>query len=635
MKPLWKGSAKFLGLLALVMGSTLTAFGQNNVLILYDDAANNTNTVSLKNALDNAGYPTTISSVSESSWNNTNPPLTNFDVVVHLNGTTYSSEMPTAGQTALAGFVENTGGLYVHFEWDAYQFDQNNQMQNMEDLILFERNSGSTVTSMTLTEVSSQSAHPVLANVPSSFTFTSSAIGHNDGNIRSFSTDTTVLLMTHGSNDAVAIREFGNGCVLGFHNAGNYQNGGVLSDTNLQRLIIDFIGYCGYCGITLTPYDSTVSCYGYSDGVVGVVASGTGGYTYQWNTGDSVSGLTNVMAGMYTVSVTDSLGCQSIQTISVQQPEAIHLDIFANNFVTCNGGNNGSATVNVTGGTAPFNYSWNNGETTPTATGLPGGDAVCIVTDSLGCTFSDTVFIAEPDALGATYTVTGVDCEGDFGGTIAMATTGGVPPYFYQWSSGSSSSFPTNLTNGVHHVTVTDNAGCIFEDSVVVPHTYLNPDVDLGEDRSICVDFPIELDAGNAGSTFLWSTGSPGQKITVSTAGEYWVAVTSDDGCTGKDTVIISTHTCLGVNDIQTSASIVLFPNPTDGKLNLMTTDIALQDARLEVFDAAGHRVQYRYLNQLSPNSPIEVDLSELAMGNYVMKLTSSEHQSVHSVILR
>lgn len=632
MKPMIKTYIKRLSLLILGFGAFQVGTAQN-VLIIYDDSPTNTNTVALKNALDNAGYPTTISSVSETSWNNTNPSLAGFDVVIHLNGTTFGTEMPTAGQQALVDFVDNNGGLYVGFAWSDYEYDAQGNMQDMEDLILFQYTSGVSATTFTLSEVTSQSAHPVLANVPSSFSVNSA---YSTGGIRSFSSDPSTVLMTLSSNDAVAIREWGDGCILGFSSAGNYQSGTILSDTNLQSMVIDFIGYCGFCGVTLTPYDSAASCFGYSDGLAGVIATGgAGGYTYEWNTGDTVSELSGIMAGSYTVTVLDAGGCQTVKSMTVEQPGAIYTDVQIHNFVNCNGGADGSATVNVTGGTPPFTYNWSNGETTATAVSLPAGSIISEVTDSLGCAFTDTVLINEPTAIAATYDVTGVDCDGDIGGGIILAATGGVAPYSYQWSNGATLSFLNNIENGVYNLTITDNVGCVYEDSVVVPHTFLNPAVDLGEDRSICVDFPIQLSAGNAGSSYLWSTGSQAQSITVGYAGELWVEVTNGDGCTGVDTVVIATHTCLGVDEIQTSASVALYPNPTNGLLNVATAQKSLYDVEVVVFDVMGHMVQQVNAKQISPNTPVELDLSELASGSYVVKLTNEIHQSVHSVIVR
>ena len=94
---------KIFALIFLICSSSL-AIAQN-VLILYDNSPTNTNTVALKTSLQNQGFQVTISAVSESFWNNTNPSLTGFHAVIHLNGSTYATEMPIAGQTALV-FLE-------------------------------------------------------------------------------------------------------------------------------------------------------------------------------------------------------------------------------------------------------------------------------------------------------------------------------------------------------------------------------------------------------------------------------------------------------------------------------------------------------------------------------------------------
>jgi len=612
----------FVAALALLLPTISSA---QNVLILFDDAANNTNTVALKNALDNAGYPTTISSVNESSWNGTNPALTNFDVVVHLNGTTYSTEMPTAGQNALVDFVENDGGLYVQFEWHAYQYDQNNQMQSMVDLILFQRTSGVTTTA-TITEVSAQSGHPVLATVPASFSLTG---GFNVGNLRSFSSDPSLVLMKEGTNDAVAIREFGEGCVLGFHNAGNYSGYSILSDSNVHHLIIDFIGYCGFCGVTVVTDDSAVSCFGYNDGAAGVsVSGGVPPYSYEWNTGATTSSISNLTAGVYNVTVLDSAGCQTVKNITVGSPGAIYTDIQMNNFVTCFGAMNGSAEVLVTGGTPPFSYMWNNGDTSAATNTLPGGNAVVLVTDSNGCVFSDTVFIGEPEAIVADYNITTVDCDGDLGGAITTNVSGGIAPYYYLWSTGSTFYSLSNLTNGVYHLTITDNVNCVVQDSAVLPHNFLTPTVDLGPDQDICIDWPIKLNAGNPGETFVWSTGSSAQTITVGYAATIWVAVTNENGCVGRDTVVITTHTCLGIKEFDEKSTLSLFPNPSDGLVYVLSADQTIENADVEVYDLTGKMLLHKNIEHISPHTPALLDVSSLSTGSYLVKISNGSHEN-------
>ena len=148
-----------------------------NVLLIYDDSPTNPNTLSLKSNLENQGFQVTLSTVSETSWNNTNPSLANFDAVIHLNGTSYTTEMPNTGQAALVDFVENEGGTYIGFEWNAYEIAQG-RMNTMIDLIPMVRSSGSPGNTITYTTVTAQQNHPILQGIPT--TFQVSTLGIND-----------------------------------------------------------------------------------------------------------------------------------------------------------------------------------------------------------------------------------------------------------------------------------------------------------------------------------------------------------------------------------------------------------------------------------------------------------------------
>ena len=204
------------------------------VLIIWDNSASNSNTLSLKSALESAGITVTLSSTSETSYDGTNPALSDFNAVIHLNGTTYTTKMPNGGQTALVNFVNTQGGIYFHSEWLAYEASNHS---TMSELILLQRSSGGT-NSITYTEVSAQSSHTILENIPSSFSFD---CGYNVGTAKLFSSNPVTVLMTQSSNDAVVIRSYGNGKIMAMNNAGNYSNKTVLSNANIQQLYINAI----------------------------------------------------------------------------------------------------------------------------------------------------------------------------------------------------------------------------------------------------------------------------------------------------------------------------------------------------------------------------------------------------------
>ncbi len=208
-----------------------------SVLIIYD--VTGTGTPALANALTAAGYSVTLSSTSESSWNGTNPSPVNFDAVIHLNGTTYTAEMPVAGQQALVNYV-NAGGGFIHHEWNAYQVDSQNEMQIMAPITILQRTSGTT-SALTISTNAAGSVHPVMAGLPS--TWTTPTMGANIGGLRPFATDPAVALATDsGGSVAVAVRELsGGGRVVGLHTAGNYSAQGVWNNANYQQLMVNAV----------------------------------------------------------------------------------------------------------------------------------------------------------------------------------------------------------------------------------------------------------------------------------------------------------------------------------------------------------------------------------------------------------
>ena len=214
------------------------ALAQPDVLLIWD--VDNADTQALVTALEVEGMTVTLSDTDETGYTGANPSPTGFDVVIHLNGTTYGTEMPLGGQTALQVFVFQGGG-FISGEWSAYQVNKG-EMLSMSELVLFERTSGSTST-VTLSPVVGQENHPVVVNTPASFSFYT---GFNVGPVATFGYDEPVVLMQDADgNDAVAVREWGSGRVVGFHHAGNGATG-VLSDANVQQLFVDGAFWAAY-----------------------------------------------------------------------------------------------------------------------------------------------------------------------------------------------------------------------------------------------------------------------------------------------------------------------------------------------------------------------------------------------------
>jgi len=223
----------FCVLLVVVIGIPVFAQAQTQVLLLWD--VDTAHTQSLVAAMTAAGLDVTYSDTDETGYDGSNPSPTGFDAVLHLNGIDYDGELPAAGQTALTSYVQ-AGGGFIHTEWTVHEHGELGELQQMDDLILLEWVSGRT-DPLTYTVVPGQESHPVVANVPASFGFTA---GANVGPARTFAADPVTVLMTDDvGSDAVVVREWGAGRIVGFNHAGNYQGADVLSDPNVQQLMVD------------------------------------------------------------------------------------------------------------------------------------------------------------------------------------------------------------------------------------------------------------------------------------------------------------------------------------------------------------------------------------------------------------
>ena len=319
--------------------------------------------------------------------------------------------------------------------------------------------------------------------------------------------------------------------------------------------------------ITSTTISTDASC-GQSNGTASVTAiGGTTPYTFLWTPG-GVSGasVTGLVAGQYTVNITDANGCTSTNTVTVGNTGGPQVTVASITDVTCNGGADGQAAVNVTAGTPPYSYSWSTTpvQTTSIATGLEAGIYSVNVTDSLGCVTALTIVISEPTPVQANVTVISNDFCGQGNGSASVTATGGSPGYTYNWNTSPPQSGTTaiNLVGGVYQVTVTDTDGCSVTDTVTINSF---PGLSLAITSQTNVDCAgnsngsatVNSSQGTAPFTYLWST-TPAQSSATATglaAGTYTVTVSDVNGCSSTTGVTITEPTALSATTSFTSAS--------------------------------------------------------------------------------
>lgn len=209
----------------------------------------------------------------------------------------------------------------------------------------------------------------------------------------------------------------------------------TVTDSNLCTASLTFmIGQPGAIILSGTQLDNL--CNGSNSGEANVIASGgTGGFSYDWTPGNPVGDgsptITGLAAGDYTVTVTDGAGCVAMAIFTISEPAAITATGSQNN-VSCNGGNNGTASVTASGGVGGFTYDWTpgnpTGDGTSDVTGLTAGSYTCTITDLNGCTSTSIFTIGEPTLLSASFTSGTILCNG--GSTnVTITASGGTPPY--------------------------------------------------------------------------------------------------------------------------------------------------------------------------------------------------------------
>ncbi len=214
--------------------------------------------------------------------------------------------------------------------------------------------------------------------------------------------------------------------------------------------------------LTLTATVTQIACFGGTGSVGLAIGGGTGTRII---TGDPT---TNLVAGTYNYLVTDANGCTaSAQAIINVAPGLVTVTLIATQ-ITCFGSSDGIITAIGNGGISPFYFSWQNGDTTATTTGLAIGTYSVAVSDSMGCLSSSSVIIFQPPLISLSGSTVASTCNYS-NGSATVTASGGTGTYYYSWSpSGGTSSIATNLLADDYMVTVTDANACQQQMSLTV-----------------------------------------------------------------------------------------------------------------------------------------------------------------------
>ena len=205
--------------------------------------------------------------------------------------------------------------------------------------------------------------------------------------------------------------------------------------------------------------------------------------------------------------------------------------------VNCFGGDDGFIDLTINGGTFPYSYLWNTGDTTQDISNYPAAIYVVNILDSNDCLLIASISIEEPDDLFAYFNLNYVSCFGLNDGNIDATTVGGTSPYSYQWSSGDSTEDLSNISSDMYILSLTDTFNCFFTDTIVV----FEPDQLVA---SLSFNSGVLVSLGSGGTvpyTYESSAGIISSQVSnlfVNLfAGNYDLLVTDANGCVDSSEV--------------------------------------------------------------------------------------------------
>jgi hypothetical protein len=301
--------------------------------------------------------------------------------------------------------------------------------------------------------------------------------------------------------------------------------------------------------VTVAPptiqVSSTDAQCSFDGGTATASASGNGPFTYIWNNGDNTATADTLAGGQYQVTVIDNNGCSANSPVIINSSNGPAVSNGVLTDVTCNGGSNGSISVNVAGGATPYSYNWTTGGNTSSISNLAEGTYILTVTDANNCNAVKSFAVNAPQPLQINFSSVTSNCSAS-DGSLTANISGGTSPYTFQWDANAASqtsATATNLSAGNYSVTVTDNVGCTTASNTVLVTTsssiIFTTDSIVNSSCTIPGGAIYVTTSGDSISSYLWSNGATSQDATNLIPGTYTVIATDTAGCTSSLTATI------------------------------------------------------------------------------------------------
>jgi len=288
---------------------------------------------------------------------------------------------------------------------------------------------------------------------------------------------------------------------------------------------------------------TNVACANGNNGTATLtIAGGITPYIENWGSSNPLA----LNAGIHTFIITDDNGCIFTDSITITEPPVLLVNYTTTNAL-CNGSSNGTAILNISGGVSPYNEDW--GINDPLA--LNAGTHAFIVTDTNGCTLTDSVTITQPNQMNVLVDTLRVSCSGFSDGSASLTISGGTAPYNENWGINN----PLALNAGTYNFTVTDSNNCQYQGQAII--TEPNP-ISVSEFITDVSCFGLsdgvallQINGGTAPYNQDWSGSNP----LALAQGNYGYTITDTNGCTLTDYISINQPNELLVTSTVTNVS--------------------------------------------------------------------------------
>jgi gliding motility-associated-like protein len=364
-------------------------------------------------------------------------------------------------------------------------------------------------------------------------------------------------------------------------------------------------------GFSITTSSTPVLCFGDSTGTATVsTVGGQAPFSITWddyNT-QTTTTATNLPADVYSVTIVDDNSCIAFGTVALTEPDVLS-NTFTHTDVTTQGGSDGDAQTNVSGGFGSYDYLWSTAATSSDISGVSTGWYIVEITDDNSCVLEDSLFISEPpcNQFDIFTGTTPASCNNASDGDATLTIVDGTPGYTINWSTGASGvTSITGLSAGIYTVEVTDAKNCyafysfgISEPSPLSAGLLMTPSTCNGADNAT---IDVTVSGGAFPSyTFQWGDGPTTEDRISLEPGSYLVVVTDANGCTTSSSTLVTEP-----NDLQvayTSQDVTCFEG-TDGNIDVTVN---------------GGTPTFTYSWS---NGETTQDLSGLDVGGYILTLT-------------